>query len=246
MRELLVLSGQSAMRLLLWPGGLGLLALLLSLWRGRGQPTPLHMPSLLACALPLLALALLPLPFAPPLARDIDLLTTLLLLEAPCLLALEYRRREGQHQQVGHELGALLNSYMPLGLAALVLAEGAGGLNLGTLGGAERNALLLGALCWVLAAAGLMASNPQRAGNGLLASAMMLRGLGHWALAVVLLLPAMPAMPSELLRLLSSLVAAFGLVAGAGWLRRQRPRLLEPTLCLLLLGWTLWRLLRPS
>jgi hypothetical protein len=79
--------------------------------------------------LPWLALALLPLPLAVALPRQIDIVVALVLLEWPNLLALRQELRAGDMRR----LAAALNSYPPLILATLALAQAGNSLELAAL-----------------------------------------------------------------------------------------------------------------
>ncbi|HEX9373121.1 MAG TPA: hypothetical protein VF897_19065, partial [Roseiflexaceae bacterium] len=175
--ELLVLLGRAWSPLLLYPGGLSALALV---WliaaigprqgaRGEGMTarrSPLaarRSPSLemIAVVLPWLGLALLPLPLATGLSRQIDLIAVLALLEWPRVLAIArdlggasaHERADGMRQ-----LAAALNSLPPLILATLALAQASGSFEIGALARAPgelvpataRALHWLGALAWSL------------------------------------------------------------------------------------------------
>jgi formate hydrogenlyase subunit 4 len=79
--------------------------------------------------MPWLALALLPLPLAVALPRQIDIIVALALLEWPQLLAIGQRLRAGDTRR----LAAALNGYPPLILATLALAQPAGSLEVAAL-----------------------------------------------------------------------------------------------------------------
>jgi hypothetical protein len=151
-----------------------------------------------AIVLPWLGLALLPLPRAAGLSRQIDLVAALALLEWPLLLAVAAELRDGADARVraARRLAAALNSYPPLILAALVLASAYGSLETMALARPPeastpaRAALLhwLGASAWLLAlppalGIGAFAAGPptQRA----LRLGLRLRALGLVALAAL-------------------------------------------------------------
>jgi hypothetical protein len=139
--ELLVMLGRAWSRLLLYPGGLAafgiiwLISVLQSRESPRGYPTEnrvfdqregywfLVLGSIVP---PWLALALLPLPLAVALPRQLDIVVVLALLEWPNLLAIRQELRAGDMRH----LAATLNSYPPLILATLALAQAAHSLEL--------------------------------------------------------------------------------------------------------------------
>jgi hypothetical protein len=158
--ELLVLLGRAWSRLLIYPGGLAAFGLvwLISMLQSRIYPPPIPLPamgeakaelpsaatgrglplerpsegSLLALSsiiLPWLALALLPLPLAVTLPRQIDIVVVLALLEWPNLLAIRQELRAGDMRR----LAAALNSYPPLILATLALAQAGNSLEIAAL-----------------------------------------------------------------------------------------------------------------
>jgi hypothetical protein len=151
--DLLTTLGQAWSRLLIYPGGLFMLALVylpnmlrilraprstLNHWRASRIPHPAsripHPASLTTIAAPWLAIALLPLLGAAPLGRPIDLVVALALLEWPRLLAAaeDLRRGEDAWPRGIRRLAALLNGAPPLVLAALLFAQAAGSLELTT------------------------------------------------------------------------------------------------------------------
>ncbi|MFN8501573.1 hypothetical protein [Kouleothrix sp.] len=89
--ELLTLVGLAWSRLLLFPGGAAALAAAWLVARARAASlaksaaAALAAGDIVALALPWLGLALLPLPFAPPMGRKTDLVVALALLEWPLL-----------------------------------------------------------------------------------------------------------------------------------------------------------------
>ena len=97
--------------------------------------------------LPWLALALLPLPLAVALPRQIDIVVALALLEWPNVLAIRQDLREGDMRR----LAAALNSYPPLILATLALAQAGNSLELAALARAPGNpaAISTSALHWL-------------------------------------------------------------------------------------------------
>jgi hypothetical protein len=235
--ELLALLGRFGPRLV-YPGGLGLLLLALLLLQARragrtAQPTPL---GLLACAAPLLGLALVPLPGATSLERNVDLLTVLLLLDLPLWLHIV---REGPSKQRVAALAGILNAYPVLVLAALAMTATAGSLNLAALGGAG-GLTSVGAACWALVVGGAVAP-PALGGAVLAAAALWLRCIGHWALAGSLLLSLGSAAWPFALRVALGLALAVLLLGAGRWLGRRVvwPRLLA-WVSLLLIGWLLW------
>lgn len=208
--ELLALLGRAWSRLALYPGGLAALA---ALWladlalargaRGAGRPTADErsvaggrwsvVEDLSAVVLPWLAVALLPLPYARPLERPLDAAFALALLEWPHLLAAarDLRAPGGEGRAV-RRLAAALNSYPPLVLALLVLAQGVGSLELGLIAAGPADdasprawAMFLAgaaALALVLPAAietGPFAVPPGREVSGPLALGLRLRALGY-------------------------------------------------------------------
>ncbi|HWQ12861.1 MAG TPA: hypothetical protein VNL77_08675, partial [Roseiflexaceae bacterium] len=111
--------------------------------------------TLSSIVLPWLAVALLPLPYAAPLGRPVDLVVALALLEWPRLLAVARDLRdEGGRPRALRRLAAMLNGYPPLVLVALVIGQGAGSLELGLIAAApqERAPALVRALYWLGAA----------------------------------------------------------------------------------------------
>jgi hypothetical protein len=231
---LLALLGRAAPRLLLWPGvlGLPLLALLLLRARARG-PIVLSGEGLLACAMPLLALALLPLPGAAPLDHEIDVLVALGLLECPRWLGAALLLRERAIAQAAWLIAAALNAYPALALAALVLSAPAGILRLSALPAAPSIPAALAACAWALALSGLLRS-PLVARYSLVAAGHALSTLGQLALALLLLIRALPldgGRPSGWL--VAALLLGLLLVLGLG-LRRALGARLEAALCLLL------------
>jgi hypothetical protein len=123
--------------LLLYPGGLTAFATIwmISTLQNREPRTenrePVHhrgsqFAVLGSVALPWLGLALLPLPLAVGLPRQVDIVVTLALLEWPQVLAIRRALRAGDMRR----LAAALNSYPPLILATLALAQSAGSLDI--------------------------------------------------------------------------------------------------------------------
>jgi hypothetical protein len=187
--ELLALLGRAWSRLLLFPGGLFAFAILWLLAQARRRahaqgatnPTFTYRRAgwLGALIAPWLGLALLPLPPAPVLSRQTDLVVVLALLEVPLLVALgrELHAADAELRAVGRRrMAAALNAYPPLILAALALAQAAGSLEPATMArlpaaSAPPAALALhwlGATAWVLALApalGLGPFAPARAGG---------------------------------------------------------------------------------
>jgi hypothetical protein len=128
--ELLAMLGRAWSRLLLYPGGLAAFGLLwlisIRAERRDGSRLTLRVPVLGSIALPWLALALLPLPLAAGLPRQIDIVVALALLEWPQLLAIRQALRAGDRRR----LAAALNSYPTLVLATLALAQSAGSFDI--------------------------------------------------------------------------------------------------------------------
>src|SRR5262249_40657182 len=136
--------GRAWSRLILYPGGLAAFA---SAWLALGlfprslsnERSPHHLvtpssrhPVTLArsaIVLPWLALALLPLPVAVTLPRQIDIVVILTLLEWPQILAIGRGLRVGEIRR----LAAALNGYPLLILATLALAQSAGSLEVAAL-----------------------------------------------------------------------------------------------------------------
>jgi hypothetical protein len=177
--ELLTLLGLAWSRLVIYPGGLAVFALI---WlvartdnrqpatdnrrprRGRqswntdtGSWLTLRVPILSSIVLPWLGLALLPLPAAAPMSRKTDIIIVLALLEWPQLMAIarELRAADEACQRAGKRLAAALNSYPTLMLATLALAQPAGSLEIAALARppSETAAFSLQALHWLGAAA---------------------------------------------------------------------------------------------
>lgn len=129
--ELIGLIGLAWARLFVYPGGMAALLLAALLWRGDTRPA-FRLP-LRAAAMPWLALALLPLPFARPLGRGVDLLVIVALLEWPQLLALrmDLRATDPAARAAGiRRLAAELNGLLLLALAGIALASAAGTFDL--------------------------------------------------------------------------------------------------------------------
>jgi hypothetical protein len=148
--ELLILLGRAWSRLLIYPGGLAAFGVvwLISTLQNRehpsGYPTKnqlvegLHGSGffvLSSIILPWLALALLPLPLAVALPRQIDIVVALVLLEWPNVLAIRQELRTGGMRR----LAAALNSYPPLILATLALMQAGDSLELAALARAPGN-----------------------------------------------------------------------------------------------------------
>jgi hypothetical protein len=169
--ELLALLGRAWSRLLIYPGGLaafGLVWLISTLQNRFSSPLAPHAPfpapaagseeppqrrgegSLLALSsvvLPWLAIALLPLPLAVTLPRQIDIVVALALLEWPNVLAIRQELRAGDMRR----LAAALNSYPPLILATLALAQAGNSLELAALARTpgDSSAISTRALHWL-------------------------------------------------------------------------------------------------
>src|SRR3954470_9305685 len=142
--ELLALLGRAWSRLLIYPGGLAAFGIvcLISMLQNREPRTTQWVPNrepdrqegsqflvLSSVVLPWLALALLPLPLAVELPRQIDIVVALALLEWPNVLAIRRELWTGDMRR----LTAALNSYPPLILATLALAQASNSLELGAL-----------------------------------------------------------------------------------------------------------------
>jgi len=150
--ELLALLGRAWSRLLIYPGGLAAFGVvwLISMFQHRVSARPPTRPDaragkaelparasgraenllvLSSVILPWLALALLPLPLAVALPRQIDIVVALALLEWPNVLAIRQELRAGGIRR----LAAALNSYPPLILAVLALAQANSSLELAAL-----------------------------------------------------------------------------------------------------------------
>lgn len=140
---------------------------------GSGGDPQIALPpalALSALALPWLGLALLPLPFAQPLGRKLDLPVALALLEWPLLLRLAYELRSADQAIVAagrRRLAALLNSLPTLVLASLALAQAAGTFEIAALARAPAAELPLArqALHW-LGALALALTLPALLGYG--------------------------------------------------------------------------------
>jgi hypothetical protein len=104
--------------------------------RGEGSPVFFVLSSVV---LPWLALALLPLPLAVALPRQIDIVVALALLEWPNLLAIRQELRTGGVRR----LAAALNSYPPLILATLALMQAGNSLELAALARAPGDSAAL-------------------------------------------------------------------------------------------------------
>jgi len=204
--ELLALLGRAWSRLLIYPGGLAAFGLiwLIGLLQKRAPSAgsqvaeefddsrPLMLSSV---ALPWLALALLPLPLAVALPRQIDIVLALALLEWPNLLAIRQELRLGGLRR----LAAALNSYPALLLAALALAQAGNSLELAALARPPGDSAIpsLRALHWLGAIALALALAPalqigafgddRRPGfaAGALQIGLRLRALGLVALAAL-------------------------------------------------------------
>jgi len=174
--ELLTLLGLAWSRLIIYPGGLAVFALIWLATRTQNpEPTigsqPLHIDSgswflvLSSIALPWLGLALLPLPAAAPMSRKTDIIIVLALLEWPQLMAVarELCTADEACQRAGERrLAAALNSYPTLILATFALAQPAGSLEIAALARppSETAAFSTQALHWLGAAAWTFALAP--------------------------------------------------------------------------------------
>jgi hypothetical protein len=177
--ELLALLGRYWSRLLIYPGGVGVLIACLLVYRQSATPRQdrcrrdgcqtlrrgfstavfisgrLTATELTVLAAPWLGLALLPLPLAGSVGRSVDLVFALVLLEWPRLLVAIHEAESGQIPR----LAALLNSYPPYIGALLLLAVPGGSLDVATIGQApgETASQLVIAAHWFGAVAGVMA-----------------------------------------------------------------------------------------
>ncbi|GAB4197824.1 MAG: hypothetical protein OHK0022_16450 [Roseiflexaceae bacterium] len=166
--ELLALLGRAWFQLLIYPGGLAAFALALlvgALSRRAGGATlpPLASPvaAVTVVVAPWLALALLPLPGAPRLARPLDVVGLLALLEWPLLLAVAAGLRApdaATQRAVFRRLAATLNGYPTLLLALLLLGTASGTLQANRLAPAPAEPQAA-ALHW-LGAVALLAALP--------------------------------------------------------------------------------------
>ncbi len=172
--ELLALLGRAWSRLLIYPGGLAAFGVvwLISTLQNREPRTenrivePLDGYRFLALSsiiLPWLALALLPLPLAVELPRQIDIVVALALLEWPNVLAIRQQLRVADMRR----LAAALNSYPPLILATLALAQAGNSLDLAALARVRGNPASISthALHW-LGAVALALALPSALGIG--------------------------------------------------------------------------------
>jgi hypothetical protein len=199
--ELLGAIGLAWPRLLLYPGGLFALVAsrALAIWLARCGGTAVSSPArpapgeIFFLLPPLVAIAMMPLAPARSFPFGLDLAITLALLEWP-------RVTQGR----GLDRAALLREYGPLLIAATLMGEAVGGLELTRLlqtpaPWLDRALLGAGAVLWALSLPRLIAAGPQ-------SLAGQLRALG------LLLIPALP--------LLGALAAASDGLLGnlAGWL----------------------------
>ncbi|MEI7644763.1 MAG: hypothetical protein WCJ55_10825 [Chloroflexales bacterium] len=199
MGQMLGSLGQAWLRLLLYPGGLAAfgLAWLLARWmrfvsagndqkadRG-GQRFP-HPPREIAAALlPLLALALLPVPPARSFPYGIDLVTALALLGWARL-----RRQAADGTLEGAGLRTLLPGYGLLLLGAMAMGTGAGGMELSRLLRAPDTALGWGLL---LGGSGLWLIGQGRLYAGARGRAAQLGELGQLWIGAIPILTALTA-----------------------------------------------------
>jgi hypothetical protein len=174
--ELLTLLGLAWSRLVIYPGGLAVFALIWLLARTENREPRIRTLSwqenhgswflvLSSIVLPWLGLALLPLPAAAPMSRKTDIIIVLALLEWPQLttVARELRAADEACQRAGgRRLAAALNSYPTLMLATLALAQPAGSLEIAALARppSEMAAFSMQALHWLGAAAWTFALAP--------------------------------------------------------------------------------------
>lgn len=217
--ELLALLGRAWLRLALFPGGLAALAVIwiagwALTWERARRPAERQAGAaggathhrlargqgISAAAFPLLAVALLPLPYTRPLERPLDAVVLLTLLEWPRLLAVtsDLRGSAADTSRAVRRLAGALNGYPPAILALLLVGQGVGSLELGLLAAGPLDgrppfvwALFLGgALGLVLALPPLVEAGPFAAGDGaryeqLLVLGLRLRVLGYVLLAAL-------------------------------------------------------------
>ncbi len=134
--ELLSFLGLAWSRLLIFPSGLcALVVVWLAGALEQRRILPIELLRWLASPLtasavvsPWLGVALLPLPLAAPLARPVDLVVVMALLEWPRLLAISIDLHTGERVRGMQRLAAALNGYPPLVLALLLSAQGSGTL----------------------------------------------------------------------------------------------------------------------
>ncbi|MGQ9827016.1 MAG: hypothetical protein ACUVSW_04040 [Roseiflexus sp.] len=130
--ELLSFLGLAWSRLLIFPGGL---CAFVVVWLVEALERRCALPVTLlrwfsspltasAVVLPWLGVALLPLPFAAPLSRPVDLVAIMTLLEWPRLLTIFVDLHTGERLRGMQRLAAALNGYPSLVLALLLSAQG--------------------------------------------------------------------------------------------------------------------------
>ncbi len=161
-----------------------------------------RLPALLtgsAIVPPWLGIALLPLPFAAPPVRPIDIVATVALLEWPRLLAIAADLRDGDQAHVTsgtRRLAAALNGYPPLVLSVMLLAQATGTLeSAGFLRLPAHNAAItdaawfwIGVAALALALPPLLDAGPFASGTsdeGIIGTGLRLRTLGLILLAVI-------------------------------------------------------------
>jgi hypothetical protein len=240
LNELLALLGRAWTRLLIFPGGLAAFAAIwaLALVANREPRTQNRSSiasrssrlSILGSLIPpWLMLALLPLPPAPGLSRQLDLIAALALLECPLLLAIADDLAAGTQaaRQAGRRLAAALNGYPALLLASLALAQASGSFEIATLARVPGDLAPAYALPlhWVGAAGWALALPPMLGIGAFSAGAPLPLGMRLRAIGLVLL-AALPWM------------AAFGTLEEGG-LRTPRG-LAAWALSPLVLGSLLW------
>jgi hypothetical protein len=179
MQEFLGALGLAWPRLLLYPGGLSALGLVWLLTRLSPRPRlPARSlwpgPGDFSAVPPLLAISLMPLPYAVPFPYGLDLIVALALLNGPLWLLRSHHPPPTTHHPT-----------ILFVLAGLAMAQGAGGWRLdGLLGWATRPApldralLLLGSLGWLIAALRIESPDPHGRDLGAL-----LRLIGHLLIA---------------------------------------------------------------
>ena len=187
MQELLGALGLAWPRLLLYPGGLSVVGLAWLLARILAQLSPgshgfwrMHVD--FASVLPLIAISLLPLPYAVPFPNGLDLIIALALLDGPLWLRQDDRRWtvDGVPSTVHRPSSIVL-----FVLAGFAMSQGAGSWRLDSLLGwatrpapLDRALLLVGSLGWLIAALRSQSPDPYYQDLG-----AVLRLIGHLLIA---------------------------------------------------------------
>lgn len=180
MGELFGALGLAWPRLLIYPGGLFALTLawLVGLAGSAAHAPDSEMPlQVSALVMPLVAISMLPLPYAVEFAYGPDLIVTLALLDWPLLLMLARNPQTPLMQK-----GALLEHYMLILLSVAVLSAESGNLGLGELAAGPAEDLwaqlrrIIASLGWGLA---LLVGEVRRVENW----ALRLRLVGHLLIA---------------------------------------------------------------